>query len=194
MKIDALEVLKDRRAIRAYKADQIKDEELNAVLEAGTFAPTGAGTQGVRIVAVQSPEYVARVDALNAKVIGKDGDRQDIDDGIDGTHFVEMDFFYGHAVSLCLGFGDDTENLLRGFKGAGRDCSCICCAVQNLVNLGQVPMFVMMMMTFMTFFRLSSIVFRLTMLYIPFFVRMHVVCVVVMDMYRKRNPCNAVTL
>ena len=31
-------------------------------------------------------------------------------------------------------------------------------------------------------------------LYIPFFVRMHVVCVVVMDMYRKRKPCNAVTL
>ena len=81
---------------------------------------------------------------LYAKVIGKDGDRQNIDDGIDGTHFVEMDFFYGHAVSLCLGFGDDTENLFCGFKGAGRDCPCICCAVQNLVNFGQVPMFVMM--------------------------------------------------
>ena len=81
---------------------------------------------------------------LYTKVIGKDGDRQDIDDGIDGTHFVEMDFFYGHAVSLCLGFGDDTENLLCCFKGAGRDCPCICGAVQNLVNFGQVPMFVMM--------------------------------------------------
>ena len=45
---------------------------MQTVLEAGTFAPTGAGTQGVQIVAVQSPEYVARVDALNAKVIGKD--------------------------------------------------------------------------------------------------------------------------
>ena len=31
-------------------------------------------------------------------------------------------------------------------------------------------------------------------LYIPFFVRMHVVCVVVMDMHRKRKPRNAVTL
>ena len=72
MKTEALEVLKNRRAIRKYKADQITDEELNIVLEAGTFAPTGAGTQGVKIVAVQSPEYVAKVDALNAKVIGKD--------------------------------------------------------------------------------------------------------------------------
>jgi nitroreductase len=69
MKLEALEVLKNRRAIRAYKPDQITEEELNAVLEAGAFAPTGAGTQGVQIVAVQSPENVAAVDALNAKVL-----------------------------------------------------------------------------------------------------------------------------
>ena len=69
MKLEALEVLKNRRAIRAYKPDQITEQELNAVLEAGAFAPTGAGTQGVQIVAVQSPENVAAVDALNAKVL-----------------------------------------------------------------------------------------------------------------------------
>ncbi|MCR4622452.1 MAG: nitroreductase family protein [Clostridiales bacterium] len=69
MKLEALEVLKKRRAIRAYKPEQITDKELDAVLEAGTFAPTGAGTQGVQIVAVQSPENVAAVEALNAKVL-----------------------------------------------------------------------------------------------------------------------------
>ena len=121
---------------------------------------------------------------LYTKVIGKDGYRQDIDDGIDSTHFVEMDLFNGHAVCLRFGFGDDAENLFCGFKGAGSDCPCICGAVQNLVNLGQVPMFVMMVPVLMV----------MMMLYIPFFVRMHVVCVVVMDMHRKRKPCNAVTL
>ena len=69
MKLEALEVLKNRRAIRAYKPEQITDEELSAVLEAGTYAPTGGGTQGVKIVAVQSPENVAAVDALNAKAL-----------------------------------------------------------------------------------------------------------------------------
>ena len=69
MKLEALEVLKNRRAIRKYKPEQITVEELNAVLEAGTYAPTGAGTQGVQIVAVQSPENVAAVEALNAKVL-----------------------------------------------------------------------------------------------------------------------------
>ena len=69
MKLEALEVLKNRRAIRAYRPEQITEAELNAVLEAGTYAPTGAGTQGVKIVAVQSQENVAAVDALNAKVL-----------------------------------------------------------------------------------------------------------------------------
>ena len=73
MKQEALEVLRNRRAIRAYKPDQITEEALNAVLEAGTYAPTGAGTQGVQIVAVQNPENVAAVDALNAKVLNSPG-------------------------------------------------------------------------------------------------------------------------
>ncbi len=72
MKMEALEVLKNRRSARKFKVDQIKEEELNAVLEAGTFAPTGGGTQSPMIIAVQTPEEVAKVDALNAKVMGKD--------------------------------------------------------------------------------------------------------------------------
>jgi nitroreductase len=73
MKQEALEVLKNRRAIRKFKADQITKEELSAVLEAGTFAPTGAGTQGVQIVAVQTPAYLERVKALNARILGRPG-------------------------------------------------------------------------------------------------------------------------
>ena len=73
MKTEALEVLKNRRAIRKYKPEQITEEELNAVVEAGTYAPTGAGTQGVQIVAVQTPENVAAVHALNAKVLNNPG-------------------------------------------------------------------------------------------------------------------------
>ena len=35
-----LDLIKTRRSCRHYKAEQISDEELNAVLEAGTYAPT----------------------------------------------------------------------------------------------------------------------------------------------------------
>ncbi len=69
-KEEALEVLRNRRAIRKFKPDQITEEELNAVLEAGTFAPTGEGRQSPLIVAVQTPEYVKRVDTISGALMG----------------------------------------------------------------------------------------------------------------------------
>jgi len=41
---EALKVIKKRRSIRSYKKEQIKDEELQVVLEAGLYAPN-AGDQ-----------------------------------------------------------------------------------------------------------------------------------------------------
>ena len=45
--------LKARRSIRAYRPEQIKEEELQKILEAGTYAPTGMGKQSPKIVVVQ---------------------------------------------------------------------------------------------------------------------------------------------
>ncbi|MDR2096703.1 MAG: nitroreductase family protein [Treponema sp.] len=69
MSKSTLDDLKNRRSIRAYKPDQIKDEELDAILEAGTWAPTGMGSQGALIVAVQNKETIAAIEKLNAAVL-----------------------------------------------------------------------------------------------------------------------------
>ncbi len=66
----ALQNLLTRRSCRAYKDEQIKAEELNAVLEAGTYAPTGMGKQSPIIVSIQTPEIRNRVEKLNAAVMG----------------------------------------------------------------------------------------------------------------------------
>jgi nitroreductase len=68
---DTLKDLKARRSIRAYKAGQITDGELDTVLEAGTWAPSGMGAQSGKIVAVQKPDVVAEIEKLNAAVLGK---------------------------------------------------------------------------------------------------------------------------
>lgn len=70
-KQEALEVLRNRRAIRKFKPEQVSEEALAEILEAGKFAPTGGGTQGVKIIVVQDPENVAAVNALNAKVMNR---------------------------------------------------------------------------------------------------------------------------
>ena len=40
---ETLATLTTRRSIRKFKPDQIRDDELNAVLEAAKYAPTGGG-------------------------------------------------------------------------------------------------------------------------------------------------------
>jgi nitroreductase len=68
-----LDDLKKRRSIRAYKSEQIKDDELDAVLEAGIYAPTGMGAQSPLIVAVQNKADRDAIEKLNDKFLGRAG-------------------------------------------------------------------------------------------------------------------------
>ena len=66
MENEVLKVLKERRSIRSFRPEQIAEEELTAVLEAGTWAPTGHGGQSPVIVAVQNEADRAALTRLNA--------------------------------------------------------------------------------------------------------------------------------
>ncbi|MDR1866816.1 MAG: nitroreductase [Treponema sp.] len=66
-----LQDLKDRRSVRAYKPEQIKDEALEAILEAGTFAPTGGGSQSPVIVVVQDSALIEQIEKLNERVLNR---------------------------------------------------------------------------------------------------------------------------
>ena len=66
--------LKNRRSCRKYTEQQITEEELSTVLEAGTYAPTGHGTQSPVMVVVQDKETVALLSRLNAAVRGTSAD------------------------------------------------------------------------------------------------------------------------
>lgn len=71
---DLLDLIKTRRSVRTYKADPVPADLLDAVLEAGTFAPTGGGHQSPVIVAVTDPGARERLRRLNAAVMGRDTD------------------------------------------------------------------------------------------------------------------------
>ena len=49
--------LKTRRSCRKYKPEQIKEEELLEILEAGTYAPTGMGAQSPVILSMERPRF-----------------------------------------------------------------------------------------------------------------------------------------
>jgi nitroreductase len=57
---ETLKIIKQRRSIRSYQAEQIQDEELQAVLEAGLYAPN-AGGQAWHFTVVQNKALLGRL-------------------------------------------------------------------------------------------------------------------------------------
>ena len=72
--MDAMYNLLNRRSVRKYTDQQVPDELLDQVLEAGLFAPTGMNTQNIYMVAVRDKETRDQMMNLNAAVMGRDGD------------------------------------------------------------------------------------------------------------------------
>lgn len=71
---EILKALRERRSCRRYLPRQVEQAQLDAILEAGTYAPTGMNRQAPVIVAIQDPETVRLVSKLNAAVMGADND------------------------------------------------------------------------------------------------------------------------
>lgn len=71
---ETLKVLKARRSCRAYKPELIGEDELNAIIEAGTYAATGMGRQSPIIIAVTDRAMRDRLSAMNAAVMGASKD------------------------------------------------------------------------------------------------------------------------
>ena len=71
---ETLQTIKNRRSCRSYQPRQITDEQLDAVLEAGTYAASAMGRQSAKIVVVQDAATRAQLTRMNAAVMGSDGD------------------------------------------------------------------------------------------------------------------------
>ena len=72
--MDAMEMLKTRRSVRAYKPDMVPRETLEKIVEAGTYAATGMGMQSPIIIAVTDKALRDKLSAWNAKIMGVDTD------------------------------------------------------------------------------------------------------------------------
>ena len=84
---ETLKVLETRRSCRNFKPDMIKEEELKAILRAGTYAATGMGRQSPIIIAVTDKETRDAISDANRMVAGMP----------EGT-----DPFYGAPVILIV--------------------------------------------------------------------------------------------
>ncbi len=69
---ETLKVLEARRSCRNFKSDMVKDEELKAIIKAGTYAATGMGKQSPIIIAVTDKVLRDEISAENRKIGGWD--------------------------------------------------------------------------------------------------------------------------
>lgn len=67
---ETLKILKTRRSIRSYRPEPLCRETLEAILEAGTYAPSGKNVQTTKLVVVQDRETRDLLEKLNAEIIG----------------------------------------------------------------------------------------------------------------------------
>lgn len=101
-----INLIKTRRSCRNYTAEQVADEQLALVMEAGTYAPTAHGAQDPLIVAVQDPQLMQRIVAMNAAVMG-----------------VSSNPYYGAPTVILVFASADNANALQ-------DGSCV---LQNMM-------------------------------------------------------------
>lgn len=101
---EAIKNLLERRSCRSFKEEQVKKEDLDLILKAGTYAPTGMGKQSPLIVVVQDKDKIDKIERINAEIMGN----------------KDVHTFYG-APTLVIVFGDknaafckDDANLVMG--------------------------------------------------------------------------------
>ena len=63
--------IKNRRSVRAYKDEQIKEEELQAILEAGLWAPSAHNSQPWHFTVVQDAKLIAHMSQVSLQGMAK---------------------------------------------------------------------------------------------------------------------------
>ena len=98
---NVIEVIKSRRTTKAFRRDeQIKDEELELILEAGNWAPTGHNTQPWFFTAIQNRELIDKLNML-AKEAGK-ASKDEITQKMCSNEM--LDLFYGAPTIVIVSY------------------------------------------------------------------------------------------
>ncbi len=96
-----IEALKSRRCVRSFLPDMVEQEKIDAVIEAGLYAPNGRGQQSSIIIAVTDKDFRDRLAVLNREI---------------GGYEPDYDPFYGAPVVLAVVGSEEFQT--RVYDGA----------------------------------------------------------------------------
>lgn len=114
--------IKKRRSIRKYKKEQLKQEELEAILEAGQYAPSGGNNQTTHLLVIQRQEILSQLIAVTEEEFAKQEVYEGMYKSLRGSILASKkggyDFTYG-APTLVVAANK------KGYGNALADCACV---------------------------------------------------------------------
>ncbi|CAM0496379.1 nitroreductase family protein [Thermoanaerobacter kivui] len=116
---EVISAIKTRRSIRKFKPEQIKDEELNLILEAAIYAPSGHNEQPWHFTVIQNKELIDHFSRVTKEAMAK----SDID-------WISS---MGRSEKLHLFYNAPTLVVVSGRKDAYSPLADCCAAIQNML-------------------------------------------------------------
>lgn len=103
-----------RRSVRQYKPQEVEQEKIEKIIEAGRFTPTGSNAQNVRYVVMHHPEKTIEPEAVatfqKLMRLAKTAEKV-VKLPIDASQFqVEEGFFFHHAPVVIFVISENPVN------------------------------------------------------------------------------------
>ncbi len=118
---EVLENIKARRSVRAYTGQQVLEEDLQAILEAATYAPSGMHLETWHFTAIQNMDKLTELNERIKGAFAKSDDSRLQERGHSKTYCC-----YYHAPTLVIVSNEPTQ------WWAGMDCAC---AIENMFQI-----------------------------------------------------------
>ena len=103
--MELLEMIRTRRSIRKYTAQPVEREKLEAIVEAGLYAPNAGGRQGTKTIMLEDADLIDRIGVVNAgcenrnRDTGVSGDQPSIIDDLS----IKSGFYGCQALAMvCI--------------------------------------------------------------------------------------------
>ena len=125
--MEVFECIKTRRSIRAYKDQMISQKDLEIILEAGRYAPSGANNQTTHFIVIQNKEVLNHLKDLVKEAFAnmevKDNMYVSMIKAIKASKNGNYTFYYNAPVLIITANKKDYSNALA-------DCAC---ALENMM-------------------------------------------------------------
>ncbi len=124
---DVIENILTRRSIRKYTAQQISDKDLNIILEAGKYAPSGGNSQSWHFTVLQNKERLLQLNEHMKSAFENlevdENTYKSLRSGKEASKNKSYSFYYNAPTLIIV-------SNIASYPNAMADCAC---AIENML-------------------------------------------------------------